>query len=458
MQELQFSSRTHARLTSSYQIDFPPDLLRPYLNLERTETANVLLPLTTRRKAPLLNFALSGPGGSPAALTSRVSTAGLQCQYLVLLGRTSDASDALHAFIPAALYEAIGVFTPGRYERRFLKRARGDHDDALVAYLRSGLRSAIDPEILSPRHIARWREKTRRAGAILVDRLGEPPDELSCSEELLLALPHLDPLPECPEAIDAVVEGYLAGVEAADRAADEGFLSTLAEYGRRYEMVVEVEVPLLEPSTIKIEEDLPLEIARGLRTWTTHEFPLRDARSVHLEARVLDPGVEIANFQLHDLEGADAGGWIESVRHTREALAIYASEPARPYHARLRLRLTGARYVVGTALALTLANMGALIGVLLIEQDGAYVDRLAILAIPTTVAAAVVLIREQTALAIRLQWRGARMLLAFSTLILWVGVVVSVVAYDSEERLPDSRPDGQAQSSQSDSGVVSNKE
>ncbi len=440
VQDLQFGNSTHLRRTSGYQIDLPPDLVAPFVDIERTEKVNVLLPLTTRRKSPLLNFGLVGPNGAPSALTSRASTAALQANYLDLLAGTAEARRAIQRSIAGELYEAISFFTPGRYERGFLSDSGGDHGYALLGYLRSGLGGSVAPAEISYRDVMRWRLSSARAAAMLLDSFEEPSDPLSSSEEVLLAIPHVDPLPRCREDIDDLVEGYRRGVEAAYRSGDKRFLDALAEYGRRYELVVEVEIPVMEPSTIKIQEDLPLSLAGRFGAWATYQVPLGDARSVHVEARVADAGAEIGGFALRDLDGGDASGWIESARHTREALALYTSDPERPYHASLRLRLTSARHVIGTALALTVANIGALLVVLMIRDGNTSAEPLAVLAIPTTVAAAVALVREQTALVTRIQWRGPRALLAVSTLVLWIAVVVSVMELRDEygSRPPDS--------------------
>jgi hypothetical protein len=387
VQEIQLSSWTHLRLTSSYQVEFPPELLSRYVNPKRTTKANVLLPLTTREKAPLLNFSLTGPAGTPVALTSRASTAALQAEYLDLLALTSRAATRLAHCIEASVYEAIGAFTPGLYRDTFLRHVNGDHDEALVAYLANGLGFAVRRE-----DVMRWRCSTTQAGEILNARLEEAADPFSCSEELLLAIPRMDPLPRSVADVDVVVTNFLAGVQAAELAGDAAFLGVLAEYGRRYEMIVETEVPLLEPCTIKIEEDLPLELRDRGRL--THTFPFGDARSTHLEIRSLDPSVEIVEYRVTRPTGEDASGWLESIRHSRDALIIYSSEPDRPQYATLSLRLRTAPHLIVTVAILIVANVGAMAAAILMPGSSeSYVDRLAILVIPTTIAAAFVLYR-----------------------------------------------------------------
>lgn len=432
--ELRFGSRNHVRVISSYQIDFPPALLERYEDegLKNALRANILLPLTTRPKRQLLNFSLSGPEGSSATLTSRVSIAALQAQYLMLLAETSYA-DGL-ASIDSQLYESICVFTPEFFQETFLKACGSDNvDEALARYLSGGLGWNV---LISD--VRRWRERTVEAGHVLAKHLGEPYNQVSSSEEVLLAIPHNSTRPRSPEEIDSLVFGFCDGIEAADHASDNEFLVALAEYGRRYELVVEVEVPLLEPSRIKVEEDVPLELKlRRLRPWVGQAFPLGDSRSAHIEARVDDANVEVAEFELHDPEGKDAKAWLESIRHTREALAIYGNDPERPRFATLWLRLSVTRPLMIGAVMLSLANVIAIVAIPLIDFDGSVGDRLAVLVIPTTIAATFALVREQTALAARLQWIP-RLILTLTTVALWLEVVVGLIVLDEGHPHKDS--------------------
>jgi hypothetical protein len=436
--ELRFGSRNHVRVVSSYQVDFPPALLERYRDLKLARRANVLLPLTTRPKRQLLNFSLSGPSNSPATLTSRASIAALQAQYLKLLAETSDASDALKASVDPQLYESICVFTPGFFQSTFLRNHDGDIEEPLAQYLSSGFGWDV-----STSDVKRWREQTTQAGKILSRHLQEPPDEVSSSEEVLLALPLNSQCPGSVEEVDRLIDGFIRGLDAADQASDRQFLVALAEYGRRYELVVEVELPLLEPSRIKVEEDVPLELEHRLfRSWVGQSFPLGDARSSHLEVRVDDPNVEVTGYEIKDLLDRDASGWIESIRYTREALAIYGSDPGRPYFAMLWLRIGVTRPLVVAASLLLLVNIAAIVLVPFVGFSGPSADHLAVLAIPATVAATFALVRDQTALAARLQWIP-RLLLATTTVVLWLEVVLGLAVFsdDGSPQSPAARPD-----------------
>lgn len=436
--ELKFGGRNHVRSISSYQVDFPPALLEAHVDLKKCRSANVLLPLTTRSKRPLLNFALAGPGGAPATLTSRASVAALQAGYLSALAETSIASSDLVASIEFDLLEAICGFSPGFFTDTFLKDGAGDFSSALAGYLSGGLHLDVRAS-----DVARWQTKTAEVGRILSARLAEPPEPVSSSEEVLLALPRMGNPPQSTEEIEDLVQRFCEGVRAAESASDHAFLTVLAEYGRRYEMVVEVEVSLLEPVRIKIEEDLPLELKRRrFRNWVDQDFSLGDARSAHLEARVDDPNVEISRYRVRDLKGGDATGWLESIRHTREALAIYSSEAERPHYLRVSVCLTVARHLLVGACLLCLINFMAIAAVPAIGFSGAGGERLALLAIPTTVAATFVLAREQTALATRLQW-VPRAILAMTTFVLWAEIVIGLIVAGPdplEKESPVSRP------------------
>jgi hypothetical protein len=431
--ELRFGDRNHVRSVSSYQIDFPPALLERAKIPKTARRANVLLPLTTRQKRPLLNFSLSGPGRSPATLTSRLSIAGLQAEFLKLLAETSEARDELAMRVDAQLYESICVFSPGFFQTWFYKKSEDDVAKALSLYLSGSLEWNVSVD-----DVRRWREKTTEISAILVKYLGEPPDPVSSSEELLLALSKNDPAPQSVKEIDVLVDGFHAGVVAADKASDDRYLTVLAEYGRRYEVVVEVEVPLLEASRIKIEEDLPLKVSRrGVGSWVGPTFPLGDARSAHLEARIDDANVEVADFEVKDLHGVDAKEGLESFRRTREAFTLYGSDPNRPYFVLVWLRLRVARPLMVGAVLLSMANILAIGAVPVIGFESDAGGRLAVLAIPTTVAATFALVREQTALASRLQ-RIPRLVLALTTLALWLEVVAGLIVVGVGDSAGDS--------------------
>lgn len=440
--ELRFGLRNHLRSINSYQINFPPDLLDEF-GIARWQSANLLIPLTTREKRPLLNLSIAGPAGAPATVPARPSIAALQAEYLVTLADQSPAQPGLASLVDERLWEAICVFSPSFFETTFFSGKGNGLESAIAAYLSSGLRLDLTVE-----DVRRWREAAKRATAVLHSLAPKASFRFSSSEEVLLAIPDMSPAPTTSSEIEETVLRFSSAVETAARANDFRFLSALAEYGQRYELIVEVEVPLLEPSRIRVEEDLPLELRSTWgRYWVEQTFALGDARSAHLEARIDDSNVEIPEKKIadgggvlvRDMAGNDAKGWLEAVRVTREAIAIYGSEPGRPRYVRIGFRLRVARHVMAAALLLVILNMIAIGLTLTVAERAELASRLAVLAIPTTVAATFVLIREQTALATRLQTMP-RIALAVSAVILWVVVSMRLVTMKDEMAQPEIRP------------------
>ncbi|HEX3041596.1 MAG TPA: hypothetical protein VHP56_05850 [Solirubrobacterales bacterium] len=429
---LRFGLRNYVRSSAAYQVDFPKGLLAPFVDLEVASTANVLLPLTTREKRPLLNLSVSGPAGGPAAVTARPSIAALETHYLVSLARESKARKLLMPLVDDRLWEAVCLFSPSFFERVFLSRRKKNFNLALAEYLTSGLGFQVSEE-----RVRRLRERTSGAASKLVAALEEPPCALSSSEEMLLAIPEMSPLPASINEIEAIVDRYDKAVHAIYRSGDLQLLKALAEYGRRYELIVEVEVPLLEPSRVRVEEDLPFRFSPlATRFWVSQIFPLGEARSAHFEARVDDSIIEFARrgIRVRDLAGNDGDGWLEGVRESRESVSLYSSEPDRPAYLEISLRLGVAWHVLAAAIGLIGINLVALVFALSIESGDELASRLAVIVVPTTVAATFVLIREQTALATRLQMIP-RVILAVTAVALWLVVSVRLIPSENSSGL-----------------------
>jgi hypothetical protein len=433
VEEFSFERAAHVSVASSYQINFPPDLLEGFADSTLHRTANVLLPLTTRDKRPLLNLAITGPAGAPAQLLSRASTAALEAQYLSRLIRTSEAdAQLLRGGLPENLLEAICVFTPD-YFNSIADGADGV-DVAMYRYLVSGLGADM---AVTPETVRRWRALTAEATGILRSHAAWLPVGRSSAEEPLLALPRLDPLPGDIDEIETIVSRFCDAVSALERAGDDVLLRALAEYGRRYELIVEVELPLLEPCTVKVTEDRVLrERTRG---WTTQTFRLGDARSAHLEARAADPNVVLENFDVRGIDGEQIGlGPLESVRRTEETLALYSAETERPEYVEVSLQLRPRRHLRWTSTALTALNGLTVVVAIFMPHDHLLVERLALLTVPTTLAATVVLVREQTALATRLQ-TASRLWLGGSTVVLWCVVLAMLLTFHPKEPTGSAR-------------------
>jgi hypothetical protein len=438
VEELTFESGTHVRVSSAYQIEFPQAVLRGHVpDPERTREVHALVPLATRPKRPLVNFGVSATGDRPVHLVSRSATASLQRDYLKWMVSESAAKKALKGNDIATLFKAVCEFTPDVW--RWFLDTQPSPPLALQAYLREGLRDRMTSQPTGEQ-VRAWADQALAIGQRIWEAAGEhEPDIQSSAHNMLLALPLMDTLPDEPEGVDALLARLRTGVERLDtkREPDRLLLAQLAEYGARYELIVETTVPLREPMTIKLVEDRPLRPEHRLwLPWfgTTHQpFPINDARSVHLEARCPDPNVRFVErrFRVRDNERQKVGlGKLQSARITRESLSVYTAHPSRPASAEVRLKLRLRPHVYAIAVTLSALNVAATVMATGVSGGGPTLDRLAILAVPTTIAAAFALTREQTALASRLisWWRWV---LILTTLALWTVVICEIATYHS---------------------------
>lgn len=418
------SDGDHLSASSSYQLELPPDLMRPFVGVEQHgRRVRLLLPLTTKPKRPLLEFSMDGPAGSSAPLLLRSSIAYIQASYLSELVLTSPARSVLREGLTREVLEAVCAFTPAVFrEYRTPRRhvlAVGRQPRTLVSIYRAYLQDGLGFDVPA-RSVERWLAAQGSAADHLVEALGEKPDPLSSSEQILLAVPRLHDLLGDVDDVDRVVMQYARAVRAAATSGDEHLLTALAEYGRRWEVITEVEVPLQEPFQITIHESRPIDVT--WRGWMRQRdaFALRDARSGHLEIRVTDPHVNIVGKDVRDPAAGQLVGipLLEAARHTRESFALYSSDPARPYYVAAAIRLRVIPEIRVAQWVVSALTLGATVFAVEAPDGRDLVDTLALLTVPTTFAAALVLVRESSALAIRLQARG-RAVVAALTGALW---------------------------------------
>jgi len=423
-----FGSGNHVRVTSSYQCEIPPDLAKEFLPSKagKIDRIKALVPVTSRPKEPLLGFSLRGPDGSPGHLLRRADIAALQSGYIMEAISTSSVDDALATGISEELAEAVCAFTPGLYDRILQDQQhpceRHRRATATAEYLRYGLDLDMSSEEVVP-----LLAQCDGAGSVLSGVLDEPPDYSSSSECVLLALPLMENPPETVEALSEAVEGYVSAVCAAERRQDLTVLQALADYGRRWELVAEVELPLGEPWTIKTAEDRPL---RWSRDSSNQILAIGDAQSAHFEIAVADPSIALreGHHQLTTLHGEVLSfGDIEDIRETSESMSIYTSQEGRGvYYSALKVSFGRPGYVrVAIWMILGLISLAILLAVMV--NGSSLEEKLAVITVPTTFAATLLLVREGTTLAARLD-RTLRGVLAVGTLALWVVAAVRLLA------------------------------
>ncbi len=269
--------------------------------------------------------------------------------------------------------------------------------------------------------VDRWSTRTDSARRSFAEALGEGEDPDSSSECILLAVPFMPSRPKSISDIDELVEEYCQTIPAMNPRARQA----LAEYGRRWEVVIDTVVPVGRACSVKLLEQRPWVDAPS--PVMKQELAFGDAATTHIEIRAADhsvvldkPSVSDVLEQHHDLDICD------EIRPTADTVAIYASDPDRPYVARvgIRARVRPAhRWIIISVLALVV-GAGAVAAIL--PDDELLVESLALLTFPLTLAGVVVLSRDATPLAERLlrRWRVG---LAAAIVALWVLTLVRLL-------------------------------
>jgi hypothetical protein len=323
------------------------------------------------------------------------------------------------------LLKAICAFMPAV----FISLAAEDHrshQDALAKYLSEGLSLPRRPIAINAREVACWQEITQEASRLLPDALGEPPSDLSSSEDVLLALPKMEVPPRDHDAITALLTRYAEIVEQLAKADAVDVLRRIGDSGRRWTVLAEVTVPVGERFAVTLSEDRPLKLEHKKRSW--QRLALGDASSAHLEVRVNDTNVLLdGSLPCRDLLGEQVGpGLLEAVRLTDEAGSLYSSEPERPRYAEVEIQLRLTRDVRLIPLVVALLAVAATAITLLLPASTNLVPGLTVVAVPITVAAALLAVREQTALASRLQTMP-RAVVVITTILLWAAVLLRLL-------------------------------
>ncbi len=418
-------------------------------------TARVALPLEQMPKGPLLGYDVS-VDGKPAYVVPRGATAEIEAAHVMLLAGKEGVTAPP---IVAQFVRAICEFTPWPW-KRVRVRHRLRFRRALLEYLEEGLApfntdekaSALSLNVkrwerlllpvviplgqrlaakypsvrgrypwiprpprtafaLTLRQVQSLRADALQVGATLRSALGEGSSPTSSADTPLLAAPLLaqasdvGSLSELSNAVAALRDFVQALAKQVKHPRESEALVALADYGRRWETIVACEVPLDRPFIVRTQRQVPLRVRRP-RSWVRQRVELRDARSNHVVFRVADENVEIAKAQLKGLDEEPLEHtYLNGLAASSEHYALYASEPDRDRRAFIDVRLKVARSIriSATVIHAIIWLSVALTASLGFEGSLDSAD-LAVLAVPTTFGAALVLTRERTSLARRLQW------------------------------------------------------
>lgn len=414
--ELVLRDSDHVETSVAYQVKLPLALVRRYRpGATAGDDVRLRLPLTVRPKQLLLDVDFVGANGNPVTLLLRHEIAELQMQYLSHV----DSSPVSSQPAEGGLWYGVSAMTSADW-RRVLNRLESSalaagipaskdmaRTKALAEYLAADLDFEIDES-----DVIEWTARSDEARRALVDELGEGDDPNSSSECILLAIPFMPVKPESTTDIDQLVDEYCNAVLMRPSS-----LPVLAEYGRRWEVIIDTTVPVGVPCSIKMHEQRPWEGAPSPDL--TQEFAFGDAATTHVEIRAADHSVELDKPKVLDVAGGQSIlDKCDEIRTTADAVAIYASRDQRPYVAKVGVsaRIRRAQRWVISCLLLLIVLAGAAAALLSDEQQ--LVESLALLTFPLTLAGVVVLSREATPLAERLL-RRRRAVLTVAIVGLW---------------------------------------
>lgn len=373
-------ARCHHAIQAAPLRDFLPES-----RITGEDQAIVALPLQTLPKGPLVNFDVDAPSGQ-SFLLKRGAIASIEAIYISRMAESIDVSVSDDVF---QLIGAICEFTPGPWAGYLAEYPT--EDQALRQYLTEGIGVSITDEDMET-----WSQLGGEAGKILAAALDEDYDNKSSADNPLLALPLLTT--DADMSIDAITDVLSHFAEFVDSCVDKDgevspTLEALADYGRRYEAIVQCEIVLDEPFTIRVSRDINLNRSRtGV---ISIETVFSDAISNHVAVSVVDPDVDIRRLPARQLNGEEVSSFT-LVRSSSEDFAAYGSEPDRPYRILFRFRLTPGWLTLAASATFTLI---ALISVaLLLVVRPLTSDDAALLVIPTTLIAGLIAVQQRTTL------------------------------------------------------------
>jgi len=387
---------------------------------------SLLLPISTLPKRALVAFNLAGPNGSDAHLVPYATSVAIQGYVVALLANEI-------GYLPPPevrrMVDAISRFRPGRLSgnrprlapRRAPLDGRGARPMSPLA-LGEYLAREADLSVPEPT-LLRWAARVESAQHALGAALDEPFDPLSSAETLLLAAGELRRDPDLTDepTVDDVDRYLLAFVDWIDDLVAAGpgavpVLSTIAEYGRRWEALAQVTLDPYRPSLIKMAEERRALLVRRppdrpyASRWRrataslalTNPVALVDldpgVGSYHVSIGTDDSSIEISHPVVLDLYDRPVERtYVEDVQHNREVYAYYTTDVRRPNRARLSVGLSVSPDVSRVTVAISVL-MALAVGFAALPFELAP-DAIAVITVPSSFAATILLTRERSSLA-----------------------------------------------------------
>lgn len=429
--EIVLRERDYVDLTTAYQICLPLELIRKYASKARIgDTIRLRLPFSVRPKQLLLDTDFTGYRNNSTSLLLRDEIATIQAEQLLKKNELPLDNDSL---IYITLVGVSRYMVPGwrQYNspRGFLKwpialyrRTKFGKKKHMSKAIAKYLDDELNDVKVEPNHVNDWLELLKPAASKLIEALGEGEHTDSSADCVLLAIPFMEKSPTGLKAIDEVVETYSRFVNSLDQES----LRLLANYGRRWQAIVETVVPIGVPCTIRMSERRPWP--GSIRHRMVQEIQFGNAKSTHIEIRVASDAVMISKPRVLDFANKTVG-YFDELRDTPHAAAIYTSDPRCPDFARVRVnaRASYIYQLLVFGLFYPLVTF-AIIAAVSLPGSSHFVNSLTLLVLPITLVGAFVISREPTSLAERLLL-PLRFLMASSVVALWTIAIVRLARY-----------------------------
>ena len=389
----------HTRVTSSYQIRLPLDLVQfAWPSCSSGDLVRVLVPLTKRPKGVLLDVDLKGLDGYHCALLLKHQLARLQADYIRWNSAGATGSDEFSDDQP--LMYAISAYSPSIWKAHAVLGNRWG-ERRMAAYLSDELGLEVTEDVVRLLRAAVQPVEERLSAASLVRRPSS-----SAAENLLRCLPFAE---SSPREIDEVTE-WIERFEQMVESVDDETRSEIAGYGNHWDVIVDTVVPVDVPAKIQLSTKRPWHdpVAQRFQWWqaqntAAQRVMLGDAQSGHAEVHLNDHGVRLAaQPRLVAPDGRKAKiPTIDEVRWTDDTFSVYAAGDDAPAFVDIRVRMA-LRSPMRIFLWL-LVGLGIFSSVLalMVDVEDLPAEAPALLVVP--IAGAILLSRPATGVAERLQ-------------------------------------------------------
>jgi len=378
------------------------------------DQVSLIVPLMVTPKRAPAALTVTGPGGSQAHIVPDAATVAIQGNLITLLAY----SVGIAVDQPSRhMIDAIARFRPGEITYDLHRLPVLSNRPLSLETLRHYL--AVQELPVTEDMMTDWLAVAEPAQWTLAAALGEPFDPLSSAENLLLALGQLGRDPDIPAMLTLAdaeqhLRAFCALIDslAALGPVAEPLLATIAEYGRRSERLGAVTVNAYLPFTVEVQEESPAILTRHRPRTASPAFLERIRRnpvavveispggpaSHQVSIGTDDASIEISSPVIcDDFWRPVERAYVSDLHRNREMFSFVSTDARRPSRGLLVVNLSlsaDASWVYLAVLALLVTSV-----TLCAVPVRLGADAIAVMALPPSFAATLLLTREATTLA-----------------------------------------------------------